>query len=124
MNKKMKTIYCLENKTSRLYFESKEAALEVQAAYGTACGLEITAVLVIPDNKANGLSLTEEKLKEDAQIYGVALNDAGWEFQDAYHEITGSSTDAKLFNNTKAILRSVIIKYIERVFEEENDHEK
>ena len=49
-------------------------------------------------------------IKKDAEDYGDALNEASWAFDEAYREVMGKGTDAKLFNNMKSMVRRSILK--------------
>lgn len=53
-------------------------------------------------------------IHEDAESYGVALNDAGWEFNDAMPRYTGANTTVAQFNFAKDICRDVILRYLEK----------
>lgn len=54
-------------------------------------------------------------LREDAEQWGNALNEAAWEFIKAYQRQIGQPVNALLFNNCKTILRNAILTYLETV---------
>lgn len=59
--------------------------------------------------------MTKDEWIKDAEEWGGALNEAGWEFIDAYKDVLPT----KVFNCLKTCLRAAIIKYAENV-EKEN----
>jgi len=59
-------------------------------------------------------SFTKKEIAFDADNFGNALNDASWEFVDAYREHIGD-IPTSLFNDCKALVRKSILKYIEKV---------
>ena len=57
----------------------------------------------------------EANVRYDAENWGVALNDAGWEFNTEYRRVMGEPPSGRLFNSAKTILRACILKYLDRV---------
>lgn len=52
-------------------------------------------------------------IKDDAEDWGNALNDAAWQFIESYQKIT--PCPPFLFNNCKSMIRDAVLKYIEKV---------
>ena len=60
--------------------------------------------------------MTKDEWVKDAKEWGNALNDAGWEFIETYKDVL----PPKVFNCLKTCLRAAIIKYADRVAEEDS----
>lgn len=56
-----------------------------------------------------------ELMAEDAEQWGKALNEAGWELLDALIDVGVDTSEPRFFNNIKPCLRRAILKYLEEV---------
>lgn len=64
--------------------------------------------------RREALEEAAEQMKADAETWGPALNDAGWEFMNSYRRHMGEVESGKLFNMAKTILRDCIGVYVKK----------
>lgn len=89
-------------------FELDSAPEGLHSRIATVCRAYIALHAECEAMRAN-----QAGLRNDADKFGNALNEAGWAFVDAYRHHMGESEPPLLFNNCKSILRESILAFLD-----------